>query len=266
MRARTVLRAAAALGVFGSVLFALFFFSYLEPLRRLEDARWLRSHSSREVCAEVVRVVDRFDYPHDATLALGRCGGEREASRLLEDPRLPSLLTRFDGHIGTALRLITNQDIPEKDSVAWRNWWQANRHLSQRAWVREGFRLGGLTLHDPLSQEDRVALLRILDPTIPRPTGWGHNAFRLLRESGFVPIRGRFVTELTASSDPALLRGLIAYERSLALEPDDVSAEAAPLFTLPRVRALVALVLLCIMLGCAAIFRITAYRGRAGAA
>ncbi len=236
-----LLRLAAILGIGISVLVAAAFFWYLAPLRHVEDTTWLYGRPADTVCSELRTAVARAGWTHDPSLLLGgTCDDPSWVGFVLEDPDAAQVLQHFDMHVGRGLQLITNQNIRADDARRWSEWWLLNKQRTRGQWVMDGFQAGGLALHTPVSRQDRIALLELLAPGSDLPPGWRHNAFRLLRDSGFNPMRGVHTLDLGTPLSEKALNGLVAYTRRYAasLRPSD-PASGSPRFAFTLALALV---------------------------
>lgn len=178
---RRLLRAMPLVGLaLGAALLLAWHFLWL-PRVHVGDPRWMAGHSDEEMCAEIAKVVRTWGWNHDMSLAAGSCGPEW-VDTILESVRPGDELDSCsEGHLGTALRMLTGQGIGEQDLDGWKRWHAENRGKSQATWHRDAFAKAGIVVPARLAHEDAYTLLAWLgsrhDPDGPPIS----SAYRLLR-------------------------------------------------------------------------------------
>lgn len=147
---------------------------------------------------------------HDVYFAARRLGDETTVPLLLARLRLdygasepippPGRIYAVicpHAHLIDALRSITNTDhgyyYPR-----WKTWWETNRQLPRRQWVRDGFAAIGLHPAEPLDDQFALELIGILPD---RRSYLGDNARRLLA-SAKPDQRAKWVARAAASDQP----------------------------------------------------------------
>lgn len=169
-----------------SCVLAYLWHYWLLPLRRVNDPAWLAAHTTAAKWIEIQKQIHRTGLDHDSSIAIGRYGDKRwmewVVKKLKPDHELADC-GHGQFHLPDAPFYITNQRLP--DGGNWTTWWATNQHKSQVEWIRDGFQQHGIELHQPLTSNNVVSLLKLIATS--RQGHLQHNANRWLRDSGFAP-------------------------------------------------------------------------------
>ena len=174
---------------------ALLWFYWLAPMRHLNDSDWIKAHSMRQVWIETQRQIHRTGVDHNGSLEIGRFGDKTWAEWLIQkikaikDAKHGMISCgRWPYHLDTALWDITNQRMTNADN--WLFWWEQNKDKNQADWIREGFAQNGIVLQQPLTTNNIIALLKLVNVVPPHAGSTNqfllsmrYNALRWLRDS-----------------------------------------------------------------------------------
>jgi hypothetical protein len=234
-RRRLVLRVLAwllvVIGFLGAPIVAFGFIFYVQPFR--DDYRLTRvanfGINSHEAWQSRIRRLRVAGWMHGDFGHIGQLAGKSTLRRVIERVKPGDDIESCSaGHKDHAFAFITNQNVGET-AEAWLVWWEQNEHKRQEAWVDDGFRQAGLTLHKPPTSEDITTLLMIIGIALthrrtsgrsvhgPVPPDWLQlNANRFLRDHRIDP--------LTISGDmissEVIRRGLVKYAAWRATHSD----------------------------------------------
>lgn len=215
-----LLRVLGGFLLLASVASAFLWFYWYAPFLNLKSSGWWYKHSPARHWEEAQKHIRRSGVDHDTGIALGDWGNK---------PWVEWIMKRIQpgediggcgyNHLGDALAQMTNQQLEFKSDV-WLSWWATNQHKSQVEWIREGFARRGITLEQPLTTNNIIALLAIISPVThaaavndaPRHTraGLRYNALRWLRDAGFNPGEMDVASVPKAERD-MVTRGLVKY-------------------------------------------------------
>ena len=200
---------------------AFLWFYWLAPVRNLSSSVWMGEHSARRQWIELKKEIHhRSGYNHESGVFLGMWGDKEWAAWLISEFKAErDHMDCEDGHIGTALPFITNQELGH-DTNAWVAWWTTNSEKTQEEWIHDGFRKKGVELSRPMTTNNIITLLKFLAPLPPSSTSvtntnrpsssLRYNAFRWLRDSGVIP-RDVDLESLPPEERIVATRGLVSY-------------------------------------------------------
>jgi len=195
-------RVLGCLLLLSAMVVGFLWFYWLAPFRHWSSYVWLGDRSPRVQWAELQKFLRRhpnFETDIGAPLhfssdQLGQWGGKEWAEWLITRMKKGK---SYDGctrgHLEVALSDITNQG-DEFDANTWISWWTTNCYRTQVAWIRDGFRIRGVELQEPLTTENTLALLNLAFParatnSVARSnypsTSLRFNAKHWLRDAGF---------------------------------------------------------------------------------
>ncbi len=251
---RSLFRLSGTILVLAGLFVAYWWFYKLAPCRRAWDPRWCSAHSESQYWQEVQSAIHRGIWSHDEGFTVGYYGDKAWAEWIVARLKPGTRMGCFGRlcHSGSAMQLITNQDLSDT-ADPWLDWWKKNEFKSQEEWIADGFSLHGLHIDSPPTAKQTEALLAILgnsegkqETTIPGCLQY--NAFRWLRDSGFEPI------EFAISNHPLpaeVARGLAKYGKFqrhwpsaskvgilyFGKTPDESENDLMPLFMAPEFQA-----------------------------
>jgi hypothetical protein len=206
--------------LFASLVGAFFWFYLFQPFRNISDYRWIRAHTEKDCWAETRRSIERRGWTHDTSIDVGVYGNEEWVALLMEKIKQGEQLNRCwrgISHVGQMLRTMTNQGV-DKTAEEWLIWWEANRHKSQKEWIREGFEECGIMLEHPLAKDDIVALLLVIGNREDQKWFRRYNALRWLRDSDFRPSSFQ-LSDLPSRNKDDVFAGLITFCRWVGESP-----------------------------------------------
>jgi hypothetical protein len=229
-------------------------FYKLGPARRTLDPQWVSRHSHQEYWREVQKGIHRGVWLHDDGRTVGMLGDKSWAEWIMNHVTPGGSMGCLGGepcHSATAMRFITNQDVGE-DADAWLDWWEKNKSKSQEQWIVDGFAQHGLEIAVPPTRDQTPAILTLLgNPETKESVAIAehlkYNAFRVLRDSGFDPLRFA-LSDRPVSAD--VERGLLEYGKwqrrwpeafgvgilPIANHDEGPEEQALPLLLMPRFR------------------------------
>ena len=166
----------------------------------------------------------RFFNP-DIVLFAGSWGGNDNVRQITKELRDVATEEKCHDYRNTlllsALEMMTNHDFANNPS-RWFAWYEHNQHSSQDDWIRQGFEAFGVSVHDNLQLQTKIALLKLMaDKNSPQFIQW--NAFRWLRKDGFSPDSLDPLNISTEDERREVLRGLIKYSQTITKFPQDNS-------------------------------------------
>ncbi|HEU6448413.1 MAG TPA: hypothetical protein VFV23_08255 [Verrucomicrobiae bacterium] len=181
---------------FGFILIAaaiaFFWFVWLIPLKHIYSRDWNENHSTYRYWIEAQKTVGRVGVTHDVGIEIGKWGDEKWVARIITKLKPNQEIGGCENsHLGEALEDLTNQGLGTK-SDAWIAWWKTNQNKTQLEWIRDGFEKQGIQLQKPLTTNNIIALLKLINPSpwsVFSTNQFSHtlryNAMRWLRDSGF---------------------------------------------------------------------------------
>jgi len=191
------------LGLFGVLLVGTTIYAGYQwhfafsPYRKMYNYEWCHNHSEVAYWHAMENAMEhsikKGHLPHEAGCYVSTWGDEEWTRRLIEGIESGKLEfdTCEDGHIDGALRVLTNQDIPNEIDI-WVAWWKENKDKTQEEWIRDGFEDIDITVTDELTDGLTIELLIVLgssnnedDEESPYSGANQFNAYRWLRDHRF---------------------------------------------------------------------------------
>jgi len=207
----TVFRFLGGLLLFAASVIAFLWFYWLAPFRNTNNPSWLFDHTSRGLWIEVQKQLRRTGPDHDSSIDVGYYGDKKWTEWVIQTLQSHNSNREIGDcgiwpyHLIDALSDMTNQSC--SNNLEWIAWWTTNKSKTQVEWIREGFAQRGINLHQPLTTNDIVALLRVISSS---HGGLHFNAQRWLRDAHFRPREFYFAAIPTEDKDQ-IIHGLVDY-------------------------------------------------------
>lgn len=202
-------------------LLAFTWYFWLAPWRKSYSVIWNSEHTARAQWIQYQKQLNRTGLNHDVSIAIGYYGDKRWMEwivRTLKPVQKSYGCESGQMHLPDAPFKITNQRITK--DTDWGTWWSTNKQKTQVEWVRDGFLQQGITLEQPLTTNNIVALLKLVATS--KQNYLRYNAQRWLRDANVTVMPTAFdLTQVAPEDREEVTKGLVSYALWLGEHRDD---------------------------------------------